>query len=447
MKHKVSVIFFRLVFLPALALLPFPSALSAEIIQLKNGNAIETKILRENEEFVVVEAPGGKIKIPKSDIQMIWRGSKEELLQVRGKEVYFTKGVELYKEGRFSEAAENFEQVHGPGTTNAILYANLGSAYASAGEQQKAEENFLKALEQDPANNTNLLNLAHHYESIKKFSQAALYYQKLLVLEPDDPELKRHLAYCEYMKGNYLAAAKEFEALGQKNDIVAFCNSAAAYIQAGELDRAEAILRELLDLPSPVPRVYLNMATLHRLRRNYAQAEDQYRKALEQDPQTIEVYQGLGQMYLEQKDWDKAEANFDHALEKDPQNASAIYGLAQVAIQKKEFLKAESFYKQLLEKNPNNLVILNDMGLLYLKTNEPKKALEVYHKLFAVDDRYAKGHANAGLAYAFLEDADKALEEWTRALELDPSLEAAAKNKKLLEGVMQGDRNEKTAPE
>ena len=418
----------------------------AEILQLKNGNAIETKILRETEEFVVVEAPGGKVKIPKSNIQMIWRGSAEELLEVRGKEVYFAKGVELYKEGLFKEAAENFEQVLSPGTTNAILYANLGSAYASSGEARKAEENFLKALKQKPNDPAILLNLARLYEAQKDFKLARDSYQKLKILKPDDVGIERSLAYCDYRVGDFLIAAKSFEALGQKNDVVALCNSAAAYIQAGELDHAEMILKKLLAASFPVPRAYLNMATIHRLRKDYAQAENQYQKALAQDPQAIEIYRGLGQLYLEQKDWEKAEANFDHVLEKDPLNPGALYGLAQIHVQKNEFEEAEKFYKQLLEKSSSDLAMLNGAGLLYLKMNEPRKALEVYRRLFGIEDRYAKGHANAGLAYAFLEDADKALEEWTRALELDPKLEAAALNKKLLEEVMRGKINEKTAP-
>ncbi len=430
-----------------LASLFLPTTLNAEIIQLKNGNAIETKILKEDDQFVIVEAPSGKVKIPRKDIQMIWRGTQEELLTVRGKAVYFSKGVELYKEGRFKEAAEKFEQARNPGITNAILYANLGSAYASAGEAQKAKENFLKALEQKPNDPDILLNLARLYETQKDFKPAIQYYQKLTPLRPDDPDVKRSLAYCHYMSGDYLTAAKLFEELGKKNDIVGACNAAEAYIQAGQVDQASAILGRLIDSASPVSRAYFLMAEVSRLRKDYSGAENYYRKALKQDPDVVKVKAGLGRLYLDMQEWEKAEAAFKEVLEKDPGSSAAIYELAQIAVQKKEYAKALDFYEQLLEKDPRNLAMLDDMGLLYLKMNEPKKALEVFRKILGINERYAKGHANAGLAYAFLEDADKAIEEWTRALELDPKLEAAARNKKILEDVMQGTQNEKTAPE
>ena len=413
----------------------------AEIIQLKNGNAIETKILKENKEFVIIEAPGGTVKIPKSDIQTIWRGPKEKLMEVRGKDVFFSKGVELYKEGKFREAAASFEQSRGMAGSEAILYANLGSAYASLGDAQKAEENFLAAFKQDPSNVTNLLNLARYYEAVKNFHQAIPCYQKLIVLKPDDADLQRSLAYCEYGAGDYLSAAKLYEVLGRRNDVVAQCNSAAAYIQAGELDRAEAILKPLLESSFPVPRAYLNMATLCRLRKDYGQAEDYYKKGLMHDPKTTEIYLGLARMYLEKNDLDQAEATFNRVLEKEPHNPGALHGLAQVFAEKKDKDKAVAYYEKLLGKDPRDPDLLNGLGLLYLKLNEPQKALKVYQKIFETDDRFAKAHANAGLAYALMNDADNALKEWSRALELDPKLEAAVQNKKLLEDAMRGSKD------
>jgi len=416
----------------------------AEIIQLKNGNAIETKILKENDEFVTVETVGGKVKIPKRDIQTIWRGSKEELLEVRGKEVYFTKGVELYKDGRFQEAAENFEQVRGPGVTDAILYANLGSAYASSGETQKAAENFLKALEQKPQDTDVLLNLSRLYESANDFKQAVTFYRKLLTLKPDDPGIQQSLAYCDYRTGDFLQAASLFQALGKKNDSVSVCNAAAAYIQAGELNRASAILSPLLENPFPIPRAYLLMAEVARLRKDYSGAEDYYEKALRNDPDVVKVNIGRGRLYLDMKEWVKAEEAFRGALVKDPGSLDAVRGLIQVFIGKEEFQEAIAQYERLAEKDPDNPAITSSIGLVYLKMNKPKAALEIFQRILARNGQDAKAHTNAGLAYALMDDADNALEEWDRALELDPKLEPALRNKALLEEVMQGNKNEKT---
>ena len=446
MKLKTPAILFLLVFSLLLASLLLPAALNAEIIQLKNGNAIETKILKEDEDFVTVQAPGGTVKIPKSNIQMIWRGSAADLLTVQGKQVYFAKGLELYKEGRFQDAVEAFEKALGPSAVNPIIYANIGSAYASAGEIKKAETNFLKALEEKPGNPDTLLNLAHLYETAKNYKTAGSYYRKIIALKSDNFDVNRNLAYCLYMSGDYLEAAKIFEEMGRKNDTVAVCNAAAAYIQAGELDQASAILGDLIENPFPVPRVYLLMAEVSRLRKDYSGAEDYYEKALKNDPDVVKVKVGLGWLYLDRKEWPKAEAAFNEALAKDPESLGAARGLAQVFIQKGEFQKAIVQYEQLAQKDPDNPAIAGSTGWVYLKMDNPKAALEIFQKILARNDQDAKAHTNAGLAYALMNDADNALKEWNRALELDPKLEPALRNKKLLEDVMQGNRNEKAPP-
>jgi tetratricopeptide (TPR) repeat protein len=426
--------------------LSLTSVLHAEIIQLKNGNAIETKILKESDEFVTVESAGGKVKIPKKDIQMIWRGSKEELLQVRGKEVYFAKGVELYKEGRFADAAENFEQARIPSATSAILYANLGSAYASAGEARKAEENFLKSLEKTPNNPEVLKDLGRLYETQKDFKKAILYYEKAAGSRPGDAGLDRSRAYCYYKEGRFSAAAKVYGQLGEKNDRASTFNEALCFLRMGELDRAESCLNELLGERLPMTKAWLLRAEIYRKKKLFNEAESDYLNYLKLQGWDEAGSLGLGFLYLEMKDPAKAGEIFSKILGKTPENVIAMGGLAQALAGQGDFPKAVLQYQKISKKRPDDLAALNGLGLLYLKMNEPKKALEVYRRLFEIDDHYAKGHANAGLAYAFLEDADKALEEWTRALELDPKLEAAAQNKKLLEEVLRGDRNEKNAP-
>ncbi len=443
-----SVLFFLFPFCAFIALsssLFLPLA-HAEIIQLKNGNAIETKILKENEEFVVVEAPGGKVKIPKSDIQTIWRGPKAQMMEVRGKEVYFSKGVELYKAGKFRESAASFERSLGPPAMGAIIYANLGSAYASAGMDPKAEENFWKALQANPEDYNTLLNAAHFYESKKIYRKAVEMYEKCLVQKPADRKIKRSLAYCEYGAGNYMAAARQYESLGAKNDVVSSCNAAAAYIQVGNLDKAEAILKTLLKHPKPVPRAYFNMATLCQLRKDYMQAEDYYKQGLKVDSQKAAIYLALGQMYMEKKDWDAAEKIFRRILEKEPNNPVAFYMLAQVFAEKKDVTQAVAYYEKLAGKDPRDPVYWGGLGLLYLKMNDPQSALKIYQQILKTHDEDAQAHANAGLAYALLNDADNALKEWNRALELEPKLQAAAQNKKVLEEVMQGSRSESDVP-
>ena len=83
--------------------------------------------------------------------------------------------------------------------------------------------------------------------------------------------------------------------------------------------------------------------------------------------------------------------------------------------------------------------VLNRVGLMYLKIGKPALALEIFNTLIARDEKDSRAHSNAGLAYVMKNDADNALKAWTRALELEPGLESALQNKKLLEEALSGE--------
>lgn len=420
---------------------PLSSPLFAEIIQLKNGNSMETKILKEDDKFVTVQAPRGRVKIPKSDIQTIWRGSKEQLMEVRGREVYFTKGSELYQEGQFLAAAESFEQALGGSVLDTVIYSNLASAYASAGDRARAEANFVKALEKDTNHPDLILNAAHFYESTGDFQNAILYYRKYLLLKPDQWPAKKSLAYCYYQKKEYQKAAGIYELLATQKDIVSLYNAALCYLKLGNFNKAEAVSQDILGKKIPMARYFLLMAEIHKNKQMFREAESDYQHFLTQAKDDPEALLGLGFLYLEMKDDENAKRQFEKVLEKNPGNTLALNGLIQISMLRKDFAQATGLYEKMLETDQDNITILNRLGLVYLKMNEPQKALEIYRKIFTVNDHYARGHANAGLAYAFLGDADHALTEWDRALALDPSLEAAARNKKLLEDIMRGNKD------
>ncbi|MBU9888304.1 MAG: tetratricopeptide repeat protein [Candidatus Omnitrophica bacterium] len=427
---------FRNVFSACLAFLfLFGPAALGDIIKLKNGNAMETKILKEDEDFVTVQAPGGKVKIPKNEIKSIWRGSKEELVEVRGKEVFLKNGVRLYNEGRFQEAAEAFERV---GTGTALIHANLGSVYATLGERQKAEENFLKALEKDPENFDNNLNAAQFFKDSRDFQRAVLFYEKAHAQKPGDRRIRKNLAYCFYQLGDYAKAADLFEALGRENDPLSLYNAALCYFKMGRAEEAALFAKELVEAPLPPPEAFLLGAEIRKEQGRLDEAAKEYENLLERHPGSAAALTGLGALYLEMKKDREALDKFSEVLTRAPDDFSANCGAARASLALGAFADAELYYKKALTLKPDDPSLLNGLGILYLKTAEPTKALEAFRQALQRNSEYVPARSNAGLAYALMNDAENALREWDRALEMDPRLEPALRNKKLLEEALQG---------
>jgi tetratricopeptide (TPR) repeat protein len=109
------------------------------------------------------------------------------------------KGVQAYKNARYEEAIDHFQQAVSldPSLINARLY--LATAYAQqyipgADTEdnnrlgQQAIDEYKSVLERDPKNINSVKGIAYLYLQMKKFEDAKQYYRRATELDPNDPE-------------------------------------------------------------------------------------------------------------------------------------------------------------------------------------------------------------------------------------------------------------------
>ena len=109
------------------------------------------------------------------------------------------KGVASYKNARYEEAIDHFQQAVtlDPGLLNARLY--LATAYAqqyipgvdaedNTRLGQQAIDQYKAVLERDPKSINSVKGIAYIDLQMKKFEDAKTYYRKALEIDPNDPE-------------------------------------------------------------------------------------------------------------------------------------------------------------------------------------------------------------------------------------------------------------------
>jgi len=109
------------------------------------------------------------------------------------------KGVASYKNARYEQAIDHFQQAVSldPTLINAKLY--LATAYAQqyipgvdAEDNMRmatqAIDQYKSVLEKDPKNINSIKGIAYLYLQMKKFEDAKTYYRKALEVDPSDPE-------------------------------------------------------------------------------------------------------------------------------------------------------------------------------------------------------------------------------------------------------------------
>jgi tetratricopeptide (TPR) repeat protein len=138
------------------------------------------------------------------------------------------KGVQAYKNSKFEDAINHFQQAVAldPTLINARLY--LATAYAQQyipgadtpennhnGEQ--AIEEYKKVLETDSRNINSIKGIAYLYLQMKKFPLAKEYYKKASEVDPNDPEPYYSVAVIDWTQ-TYVPRQEERAKLGMKPD-------------------------------------------------------------------------------------------------------------------------------------------------------------------------------------------------------------------------------------
>ncbi len=136
------------------------------------------------------------------------------------------KGVQAYKNARFEEAINHFQQAVtlDPSLINARLY--LATAYAQqyipgADTEdnnrmgQEAIDQYKNVLEKDPKNINSVKGTAYLYLQMKKFEDAKTFYRRATDLDPNDPEPYYSVAVIDWTQ-SYQPRMEERAKLGLK---------------------------------------------------------------------------------------------------------------------------------------------------------------------------------------------------------------------------------------
>lgn len=129
-------------------------------------------------------------------------------------------------------------------------------------------------------------------------------------------------------------------------------------------------------------------ADLLLIRKMYAEAIVEYRKALELKPQDFTVQNKLGIAYQQAQDYPQA-------------------------------LKA---YQKAVKLNPKYIEAINNLGTVYYSQKNYKKSIKYYKKAIALDPGFATAFHNMGAAYFSIEKYEDGYKAYQEAFRLDPSI-------------------------
>lgn len=313
----------------------------------------------------------------------------------------------LYRgSGDFERAAASFERALALRPEEPAVLIWLGRTQLERGELDAAEPLLARALELHPGSASALYGLGklalergEHAEAVRRLEEA-------LVLTPDATIAHYPLALAYRGLGD---AARAEEHLARRGEVEVF-----------PYDPWMEEVRSMLAGPA----VQTDRGARMYIDGRWQDAAEEFRRAVEADPEDARLRVNLGSTLLRLGDLDGAAREYDRAAALDPGLAGAFYGQGAVAERRGDDDAADRHYRAALEADPRHLPTHLRLGHLARRRGRPAEALPHYRALIEVDPRDAEARMGRAMALARLgrhADARAELEQAVRALPDQPA--------------------------
>ena len=134
----------------------------------------------------------------------------------------------------------------------------------------------------------------------------------------------------------------------------------------------------------------LNKATKLMLKKEYKEAIELLKKAIELNPEFSEAYYNLGISYERLGKHKDAIKMLKKTIELSPDDPNAYYALGYAYYQKKKYKKAIDAFEHTVSLQPENAFAFKKLGSSYLKVGKKDKAREQQQILEKLDRQLAE---------------------------------------------------------
>jgi putative PEP-CTERM system TPR-repeat lipoprotein len=276
----------------------------------------------------------------------------------------------------------------------------LGVASSANARHDDAERYLLQAVAAGPSRTKTKLELASVYVSAGKEPEAKSLLEELTRTDLKNTRPFYLLAAIETRAGNRGKALEIYRTIQANNafETLAAYKAGVIHIESTELDKAEKIADDLL---SRYPR----RADGHRLkglvnyqRKNYAEAVINLQSSINIAP-TFEAYHFLGLCYYNRGELERALSQFRKILDNLPDSRQARLMTGTILLAQKRVDDATSEIQKVLKKNDRDAVAHSLLGNAYMAKGLFEDGMREFTKATKIDPKIVDAYLKKGYFY------------------------------------------------
>jgi tetratricopeptide (TPR) repeat protein len=268
---------------------------------------------------------------------------------------------------------------------------------------------------------------------LKEFDKAVTVFQRMLALQPNNPQERLLLASVQLMAHQPQDALVTLQPLLQSSgpDAQILDLASSAYEDAGDTEQAVSTLQRAILLDPHNVNLYLEFAYMSAAHQSFQVGINIVNDGIALEPKASPLYFARGVLYVQTGDYKKAESDFEQAYALDPSQSlsAAAHGLA--AAQANNLDDALKSVREKLAKKPNDpLLLYVQADILTQKGGDPntpdfRTAVQSARKAVALQPSLAAAHGVLAKLYLQAGENQQAAEECREVLASNPKDQAS----------------------
>lgn len=229
------------------------------------------------------------------------------------------KALECFKNKDWNGAIDLFTVILESDPTNAEIYNNLGLCYANAGNDEKAEKNYLKCIELNSHIPQCYINLVDIYYKQKRYGEGINLLSYAINMLPDDLIFRHYLArfYMEDTKLDLAIDELEYILDKQPDNYDAYYDLGRVYFELGNYESAIENFENILEYKDENAWIYFYLGEAYQANDEIDKALSNFLKAIAKNNKLAIAYKKAGILFLARQDYDDAIEYFEEYMNAD----------------------------------------------------------------------------------------------------------------------------------
>ncbi|MDD5287187.1 MAG: tetratricopeptide repeat protein [Desulfuromonadaceae bacterium] len=311
-------------------------------------------------------------------------------------------------------AVYHFKEAERELTQDASIFLGLAEIYRATGKQERALEDYRRALSANPSLVKAYIGIAAISLERNDPDSAIEQLKKAEVTNPQNREIHLMLASI-YEKRGDIKLAEYHYLLGGKGKSTSTASGQSPEQMSGSDKEIEALKIDVKKRPDNVSS-YEKLGNAYRAAGKDTEAIEAYREAAHLNSMNSDIYLHLGALYEKHSQADEAVVAYKRAIKVNPDNFDARLKLGDIRFSRGFFQEAVEQYSEFLRLRPESPDIHLKLARIFAKSKETNLAIESYRHVL----RYSPDDADANREIAALYRAkgqnDKAIEHYKKVL-------------------------------